>query len=113
MYSYFEDNERWYYNIKSNFKCVFFDIENFVFYYIEKKKLNYLILCFYKNGFVKSSIWNIDLEGYDYGLFYCLRNYGNVFGFNCFVINFILLDIFDDFISSIFEEILGFFIFDE
>lgn len=113
FYSYSEDNERWHYNTKSNSKCAFPDTENSAHYHIEKKKLNYLVLCPYKHVLVKSSTGNTNLKSCDYGLPHHLRNYGNVPGSNCPITNLTPVDILDESTSSTSEEILDSPISDE
>ncbi|XP_052571634.1 uncharacterized protein LOC128096284 [Peromyscus californicus insignis] len=100
------------YNTKINYRCAYPDTENSGHCHVEKKKLNYPVLCPYKNGFVKSSTWNTNLESHDCGLPFCLRNHGNS-GSNHSVTDFALLDILEDSTSSTSEELLDSPISDE
>lgn len=113
LYRHSEANERWHYNTKINPKCTYPDTDNSDCCHIEKKKMNYPVLFPYKNGFVKSSTWNMNSESRDCGLPYCLRNRGNSSGSNHSVTDFTPLDIHEDSTSSTSEELLDFPISDE
>lgn len=113
LYRHSEDNERWHYNTKINPKCTYPDTDNSGCCHIEKKKLNCTVLFPYKNGFVKSSTWNVNSESRDCGLPYCLRNRGNSSGSNHSVTDFTPLDIHEDSTSSTSEELLDSPISDE
>lgn len=113
LYKHSEDNERWHYNTKINPKCTYPDTDNSSCCHIEKKNLNYPVLFPYKNGFVKSSTWNMNSESRDCGLPYCLRNRGNSSGSNHSVTDFTPLDIHEDSTSSTSEELLDSPISDE
>lgn len=113
LYRHSENNEIWRYNTKINPKCTYPDTDNSGCCHIEKKKLNYPVLFPYKNGFVKSSTWNVNSESRDCGLPYGLRNRGNSSCYNHSVTDFTPLDIHEDSTSSTSEELLDSPISDE